>query len=76
MCIRDRDEGRTWKHLKLIERDPGMGFCYTAIYFADRTHVLLAYCAGGRKPRYILSNLRVRRIPLRTLYRKGDSPLF
>jgi hypothetical protein len=32
-------------------------------------HALLAYCAGGRRPGYILSNLRVRRIPVRAFYR-------
>ncbi len=61
------DEGRTWMHHTLIEHDPRMGFCYTAVHFAADDHVLLAYCAGGRKPPYILSHLRIRRIPLRAL---------
>ena len=58
------DEGRTWRRHTLIERDPRMGFCYTAVHFTADGHVLLAYCAGGRKPAYILSHLRVRRIPV------------
>jgi hypothetical protein len=68
-----RDEGRTWTSHTLIERDHRMGFCYTAIHFTADDHVLLAYCAGGRTPPYILSHLRVRRIPAGALYGSGFS---
>ncbi len=39
-----RDDGKTWVQHKLLENEPGHGYCYTAIAFAGN-RVLLAYCA-------------------------------
>lgn len=41
-----RDHGRSWSKPMLLENDPHLGFCYTAIHFTERG-VLLAYCCGG-----------------------------
>ena len=61
------DQGNTWQNFKLIENDPDCGFCYIAIHFPDKKHVLLAYCAGNKKT-YILSTLRIRRIRIKWFY--------
>lgn len=63
-----RDEGKTWRHTRLLEDDPERGFCYTAIHFAD-DQVLLAYCCGGRGGG-ILQDLCIRRVPLDWFYGK------
>jgi sialidase-1 len=57
------DDGKTWKHHRLVEDDPRGGYCYIAIHFVD-DHVLLAYCAGGEETQMPLNRLRVKRIPL------------
>ncbi|MBT4502455.1 MAG: exo-alpha-sialidase [Gemmatimonadetes bacterium] len=62
------NEGKTWRHTRLIEDDPQRGFCYTAIHF-DGDAVLLAYCCGGRGGG-ILQDLCIRRIPLDWFYGK------
>ncbi len=54
------DEGKNWKHAKLIEDDPRRGFCYTAIHCVGNA-VLLAYCCGGVKGG-VLQDLCIRRI--------------
>lgn len=60
-----KDEGRTWQRPRLIEADPGRGFCYIAIHFTDDA-VLLAYCCGGRGST-VLQDTCIRRIPLASL---------
>jgi Neuraminidase (sialidase) len=67
-CAVSADDGATWKHHRLLENEPGCGYCYTAIHFTDDA-VLLAYCAGGPKPQNCLQRLRVRRILLSELSR-------
>ncbi|EPR69428.1 Sialidase [Cyclobacterium qasimii M12-11B] len=42
-----KDEGKSWKHLKVLENDPEGFFCYTAISFVDN-EVLLGYMAAER----------------------------
>ncbi len=61
------NEGRTWKHHRLLEDDQDRGYCYTAIHFTDDGHVLLAYCAGLYR-RCVLETLRIRRVALKELY--------
>ena len=60
------NEGKSWKHAKLLENDRHRGFCYTAIYF-DRDAVLLAYCCGGVGSG-VLQDLCIRRVTLDWLY--------
>jgi hypothetical protein len=61
------DEGKTWKHHKILEDAPDHGFCYTAIHFAGDA-VLLAYCAGGATTKLVLDRQRMRRITVADLY--------
>ena len=61
------DEGKTWKHKKLLESAPNMGYCYIAIHFADGA-ALLAYGHGGGGVDGVLQNQRMRRITLDWLY--------
>ncbi|NOZ23749.1 MAG: exo-alpha-sialidase [Planctomycetes bacterium] len=63
-----RDEGNTWENIKLVEDDPNSGYCYTAMHFSGDDHVLLAYCAGGKKYKGVLNNLRIRRIRVDWFY--------
>jgi len=63
------DEGKRWRHTRLVERDPRRGFCYIAIHFVDDV-VLLSYCCGGRGGG-ILQDLCVRRVPLSWFYGKS-----
>lgn len=60
------NEGKSWKHAKLLESDRHRGFCYTAIHF-DRDAVLLAYSCGGVGSG-VLQNLCIRRVTLDWLY--------
>jgi sialidase-1 len=63
-----RDEGKSWENHRQIESDLSRGYCYTAVSFTDDDHILLGYCAGPRSPGPQLSNLRVRRLPVKWLY--------
>tara|TARA_R110001592_G_scaffold101302_1_gene286623 strand:- start:35406 stop:36548 length:1143 start_codon:yes stop_codon:yes gene_type:complete len=62
-----KDEGKSWKHIKVIEDDPEGFFCYTAISFVGN-EVLLGYMAAehvrptGKLP------LVVRKLSLDKLY--------
>lgn len=62
-----KDDGRTWKHHKLLETSPDHGFCYIAIHF-EGDAVLLAYCSGGKTTKMVLDRVRMRRIDLKDLY--------
>lgn len=61
------DEGKTWKHHKLLEDSPEHGFCYPAIHFTEDA-VLISYCAGGATSKIPLDTLRIRRILIEELY--------
>jgi len=61
-----KDEGKTWRRARLIEKDPRRGFCYTAIHFTDGA-VLLAYCCGGRGGG-VLQDCCIRRMSLDWIY--------
>lgn len=65
------NEGRTWKHARLLEDDPRRGFCYTAIHFTGDA-VLLAYCCGGVNGG-VLQDTRIRRVTLDWLYQSGQA---
>ena len=57
------DDGKTWRHHRLLEDDPEDGYCYTAIHFVagpDGPAVLLAYCAGRKRMASGLTGVRVR----------------
>ena len=61
------DDGKTWRHHRLLEDDPESGYCYTAIHFVDDPDgpaVLLAYCAGGKATGSVLNTARLRRISM------------
>jgi Neuraminidase (sialidase) len=60
------NEGKTWKHHKLLESDPLRGYCYTAIHFAGDA-VLLAYNCGGVGGG-VLQDLCIRRVTIEELY--------
>ncbi|MCB1878265.1 MAG: exo-alpha-sialidase [Chromatiales bacterium] len=62
-----RDKGRSWENHRLLEDDPGHGYCYIAIHATEDRHVLLAYSAGGGEQGYVLDTLRVRRLALEYL---------
>lgn len=62
------DEGKTWTHKKLLERDPAGWYCYTAIEFVgDR--VLLAHCSTGEKHYPQLSATQITSFDLAWLYK-------
>jgi len=61
------DEGRTWRHHRLLENDPDSGYCYTALHMLPDA-CLLAYCAGSKATGSILNTLRIRRVDYRWLY--------
>ncbi len=42
-----KDEGKSWSHIKKIEKNPNGWYCYTAIHFTDK-EVLLGHGAGYR----------------------------
>lgn len=59
------DDGKTWRHHRLLEDDPEGGYCYTAIHFVDDAEepaVFLAYCAGRRRMASGLTGVRMRRL--------------
>jgi len=61
------NEGKTWRHHKLLEKAPDHGFCYPAIHFVNN-NVLLSYNAGGATSHKPLDTQRVRLISLDWLY--------
>ena len=68
VCAVSSDEGTTWRHHRRLETDPTRGYCYTAIHFTTDA-MLLGYCAGGGSDGMVLDTLRVRRMPIKELYR-------
>ncbi len=67
VCAISEDDGKTWKHHKLLEDSPEHGFCYPAIHFTEEA-ILISYCAGGATSKMPLDTLRVRRILIKDLY--------
>ena len=66
-ALGDTKEAVEWTNHKLLEDDPERGFCYTAIHFTEDA-VLLAYCAGGKKPTgSVLNTTRIRWVSLEWL---------
>ena len=61
-----RDGGRTWEKPRLLEDQPGHGYCYTAIAFAGE-RVLLAYCAHASP--FGLQTTQISSFRLQDLYR-------
>ncbi|WP_285544359.1 sialidase family protein [Dyadobacter frigoris] len=57
-----KDEGKTWQHRKILEKDPDGSFCYTAVHFF-KDYVLLGYGMGAG-----LENCRIVRIKLTDIY--------
>jgi hypothetical protein len=70
VCAISTNEGKTWKHHKLLESAPDHGFCYPAIH-SDDDCVLLSYNAGGATSQKPLDTQRVRRLSYASLY-NGD----
>ncbi len=58
------DEGETWSEPKLIEGDPGVGYCYPAVFFTKDQGMLVAYCAGGPTDGDCLARLTIKKIAL------------
>jgi hypothetical protein len=56
-----RDEGRTRSIPRLLENDPGRGFCYIALQPVGEA-VQLADCCGGRGSA-VLQDTCIRRVP-------------
>lgn len=64
-----RDGGLTWAHDKLIEDQPGHGYCYIAVAFAE-DRVLLGYCAHASP--YGLETTRISSFRVADLYRPNN----
>ena len=62
-----RDEGRTWKTVRILADNPHGWYCYTAMHFEDE-HVVLAHCAGDRRQNNGLAETHVTRFPVAWLY--------
>ena len=45
-----RDEGQTWTNIKNLESDNMVSYCYFAVEFVGKKHVLVAYNVGDRNP--------------------------
>jgi len=67
VCAISEDEGKHWKHHKLLEAAPDHGFCYPAVHFVEDA-VLMSYNAGGASSQDPLDTQRVRRLSLDELY--------
>jgi Neuraminidase (sialidase) len=61
-----RDGGRTWVNKKIIEDQPGHGFCYTAVAF-EGDRILLAYCSN--RSGWGLEQTQISSIEVADLYR-------
>lgn len=60
-----RDDGKSWRHIKVLEGNPQGWYCYIAIHPMDDA-VLLGYCAMSK-----LAHSRITRVPLSWLYQDG-----
>ncbi len=58
--------GIRWGAPKVIEDDPGAGFCYPAICFLSESEAVMSYCAGGveASDEMCLVRTRVRKVVL------------
>ena len=63
-----KDEGKTWENIKNIHDDPDGWYCYMAVRFVDKEHVLLGYCAGSQSQKTHLSVTNVTKINKKWLY--------
>lgn len=63
-----KDEGKTWEHVRNIEKDPEGWYCYIAIHFTKKD-VLLGYCAGNQPKRTHLSVINITRLTQKSLYK-------
>lgn len=54
-----KNNGKSWLYTKNIEINPYGWYCYTAICFVDRKHILLGFCAGDRSKHIYLSNTNI-----------------
>ncbi|NUQ61150.1 MAG: exo-alpha-sialidase [Pirellulales bacterium] len=61
-----QDDGKTWRHVKVLEGNPRGHYCYIAVHPVDDA-VLLGYCAMSG-----LAHSRVTRVPVSWLY--SDAP--
>lgn len=59
-----KDDGKTWSEPVVIEGDKKRGFCYPAIHFVDKNHMLLAYCSGGEEDGSCLKRLTISRVEI------------
>ena len=57
-----KDDGKTWRSIKVLEGNPQGWYCYIAIHPIDDT-VLLGYCAMSN-----LQHSRITRVPVSWLY--------
>lgn len=63
-----QDEGKTWRHIKVLEGNPDGWFCYVAIHPLEDV-VLLGYCAGLLPTiKAHLGHSRITRIPVAWFY--------
>lgn len=62
-----KDEGKTWRHKKILFDDPHGWYCYTALQVTE-TDVLLGHCAGDRRTGG-LNRSQITRFPIDWLYR-------
>ena len=70
------DEGKTWKHRRLLEAEPynpAKVLCYTAIHQVG-DHVLLSYFDGVQPERKFTQGYCVRRLPLAWFYEEEIIP--
>ncbi len=64
------DDGESWSESQVIAGDPLGWYCYTAIEFIG-DHVLLGHGDGRRAPAQHLATSSIRRISLKSLYRRA-----
>ncbi|MGC9318860.1 MAG: sialidase family protein [Armatimonadota bacterium] len=61
------DEGRTWRHRRVLEDAPDCGFAYTSVTF-DEDRALLTYWVHERYAEPRLIHLKLRSLPIEWFY--------
>lgn len=64
LVIAQSTDGVSFSEPLILENEPGRGYCYPAIFFADEKTILLSYCSGSKSEGGCLNRTTIRKIEL------------
>ncbi|MCR5263561.1 MAG: glycoside hydrolase [Clostridiales bacterium] len=64
IVIAESADCRSWSAPEILDDDPKRGYCYPAVFFADKDTLLVSYCSGGPEDGHVLCRTTIARIGL------------